>query len=185
MTGPTIEQFCGRNFFLSNMCPLKNWIVSDTDLRVPTTEHVYQAAKFADPELRLHVARAKNGLDAKRLAHTYEMSGAKLIDNWQVAKFGIMRVALWRKYTENKDMRDMLLATGDAHLVEGNDWGDEVWGVCPVGSNNGENYLGLLHEEVRQRIRTHPEDFEGRGEYSDGFSLGSLVLIKYQTLETS
>jgi ribA/ribD-fused uncharacterized protein len=180
MTEPTIERFRGRHFFLSNMCPLKNWIVSGTGIRVPTTEHVYQAAKFSDPEISLHVARAKNGLDAKRLAHDYEMAGAKLIYNWQVAKFGVMRVALWRKYAENKDMRDMLLATGDARLVEGNDWGDEVWGVCPVGSNNGENHLGLLHEEMRQKIRAHPEDFEGRGEYSDGFTAGSLVLKDYQ-----
>ena len=41
------------------------------------------------------------------------------------------------------------MATGNAVLVEKNDWGDTFWGVC---SGKGENYLGRLLMQVRKEI---------------------------------
>lgn len=43
----------------------------------------------------------------------------------------------------------LLLATGDADLVEGNDWGDRFWGVC---DGAGANMLGRLLMELRTRL---------------------------------
>lgn len=34
------------------------------------------------------------------------------------------------KFTRYADLREKLLATGDAQLVEGNTWNNRFWGVC-------------------------------------------------------
>ena len=43
----------------------------------------------------------------------------------------------------------LLLATGDAKIVEGNTWGDVFWGVC---NGVGENHLGEILMKVRQDL---------------------------------
>lgn len=47
-------------------------------------------------------------------------------------------------------LREKLLATGDAELVEGNTWGDRFWGVC---NGVGQNWLGRLLMQVRDEIK--------------------------------
>ena len=47
-------------------------------------------------------------------------------------------------------LRDALLATGDAELVEGNTWGDTYWGVC---RGRGRNQLGQTLMRIRDDIR--------------------------------
>ena len=47
-------------------------------------------------------------------------------------------------------LRDALLATGDAELVEGNTWGDTYWGVC---GGRGRNQLGRTLTRIRDDIR--------------------------------
>lgn len=42
------------------------------------------------------------------------------------------------KFTQNPDLADKLLATGDAHLEEGNTWGDRIWGTV-----NAPERIGL------------------------------------------
>jgi predicted NAD-dependent protein-ADP-ribosyltransferase YbiA (DUF1768 family) len=50
------------------------------------------------------------------------------------------------KFTHNAELRSALIATGDAYLEEGNDWGDRVWGVY---QGVGENRLGRILMKVR------------------------------------
>ena len=57
-----------------------------------------------------------------------------------------MRDVLRAKFSD-PELRGRLLATGEKHLVEGNHWGDRVWGQCPVGI--GENWLGRLLMDIR------------------------------------
>lgn len=54
------------------------------------------------------------------------------------------------KFEQNADLRCKLLTTGDAMLVEGNTWGDTVWGVC---QGKGENRLGKILMRVRKELR--------------------------------
>jgi hypothetical protein len=60
-------------------------------------------------------------------------------------KLDVMLGLLRRKFTQ-LDLRRQLLATGDAELIEDNDWGDHFWGVC---MGVGENHLGKLLMQVR------------------------------------
>jgi predicted NAD-dependent protein-ADP-ribosyltransferase YbiA (DUF1768 family) len=49
-----------------------------------------------------------------------------------------------------------LIATKDAELIEGNNWGDVIWG-CVRGPGDewiGENNLGKLLMKLRQEFTT-------------------------------
>ena len=49
----------------------------------------------------------------------------------------------------NPDLREKLVATGDAELIEGNHWNDTCWGVC---KGIGQNNLGKILMEVRDML---------------------------------
>ncbi len=145
------------------MKSLENWITSNRGIDVPTSEHAYQAAKFSN-NLVLHenicMARAiegddrvfADGLAAKELAHKYQEFGVIIVEDWEVAKRGIMLAIVKQKFEKNADLATKLLDTGDEVIVEGNDWGDRYWGVDPIGSDNGENNLGKIIMQVRDEL---------------------------------
>lgn len=54
------------------------------------------------------------------------------------------------KFTQNPNFADKLLATGDAHLEEGNTWGDRIWGTV---NGSGANRLGIILMQIRAEIK--------------------------------
>jgi hypothetical protein len=54
------------------------------------------------------------------------------------------------KFTQNGDLKERLLATGDAYLEEGNTWGDRIWGTV---NGKGANMLGIILMETREKLR--------------------------------
>lgn len=74
-----------------------------------------------------------------------------LRDDWERVKLNVMKEILIIKFTTNQGLAEMLLATGEEQLVEGNTWNDHYWGVC---NGVGQNHLGKLLEEVRAMLRT-------------------------------
>jgi ribA/ribD-fused uncharacterized protein len=69
--------------------------------------------------------------------------------DWEAVKLEVMKEILRLKFSE-PSLREALLATGDAPLIEANTWNDTFWGVC---RGRGQNHLGRLLEEVREEIR--------------------------------
>ena len=55
------------------------------------------------------------------------------------------------KFTQNIELADKLLATGDAYLEEGNTWGDRIWGTV---NGSGANRLGFILMQVRAEIKS-------------------------------
>lgn len=128
--------------FLSNFWPAP--VVLDGSC-YPTVEHAYQAAKSADPAYRARVNAARSPGEAKRIGRT-----ATLLPYWEAPfKIDVMRGLLAQKFAQ-AIASSQLEATGDAHLVEGNHWGDKFWGVC---DGDGLNWLGRLLMEQRDQIR--------------------------------
>lgn len=135
----TIEKFDGDYRFLSNFHPVP--IILD-DVVYPTVENAFQAAKTLDKDMRLAFLFVSPGT-SKRLGRNVELR-----TDWQDVKLSIMHDLLKQKFTL-PDLRVSLLATGDATLIEGNDWDDIFWGVC---RGVGENHLGKLLMQVRAEI---------------------------------
>ncbi|MEK7621356.1 MAG: NADAR family protein [Patescibacteria group bacterium] len=157
-----IDSFNGRNFFLSNMSVVDNPLVTPDGARVLTAEHYYMSMRFIDEKTRFNVANARaddrddrifaHGLAAKKMAHQYILEGQPHHKE-RYERIAIMHSAVFCKFVTNPDFARLLLETQNQKLVEGNDWGDVFWGVSPVGSSNGENYLGKILMYVRQNIR--------------------------------
>lgn len=106
-----------------------------------TTEHAYQAAKTNDPAEKEMIRRAKFPGLAKRLGKSVTMR-----PDWEEVKTDLMREIVKAKFDQHDSLREMLLATEDLLIEEGNAWGDTFWGVC---NGRGLNTLGNILMELR------------------------------------
>ena len=109
-----------------------------------TVEHYFQAMKTKDPSEREAIRLAGSPGQAKRLGRK-----ATLRPDWEEIKLAVMRQALHAKFKPGNLDGRYLLSTGDAYLIEGNDWGDRFWGV----DGGGQNWLGHLLMARRAELR--------------------------------
>lgn len=136
-----IDKFMGETRWLSNFgeSPIEYkgriW---------PTVEHAFQAAKTDEPSEILAIYEAKTPSEAKKIGRT-----VTLRREWEKVKVNVMYHLLRKKY-ELPELRAKLLATKDAYLIEGNDWGDRCWGMV---DGEGLNTLGELTMQIRDDIR--------------------------------
>lgn len=110
----------------------------------PTSEHYFQAQKFAgtrhEDELRLETSPmvvAQMGRDRSR----------PLRSDWEDVKDTVMHEAVLAKFTQHSDLKDLLLSTGNARIVE-HTTNDSYWG--DGGDGTGRNRLGEILMGVRQ-----------------------------------
>ena len=115
--------------------------------RWPTTEHYYQAQKFADPALQTKIRKAEKPIIAKNLADKHR---DQMRPDWDAVKDEVMYRAVRRKFELHPELRDLLLATGEEEIVETvpNDY---YWGVGRDGT--GQNKLGKIIERIRAELR--------------------------------
>lgn len=147
-TAPTtsltsIDSFQGEYRFLSNFYPAT---VVYEGITYPDSEHAYQSAKTLDMNERRRIAAIPTPAEAKKAgeALTYRA-------DWAAVKYQVMLDCVRDKFTRNPELRARLLATGDAHLEEGNTWGDQIWGVY---QGKGTNWLGIILMQVRAELRS-------------------------------
>ena len=136
----TINNFRDEYFFLSNFSKSEIYL---GDRLYPSVEHFYQAGKAETAPLHEYVRTAKTPAEAKKRGREVNMR-----KDWQDIKLKYMRLGLALKFDIN-ELGDKLLATGDAELIEGNDWYDTYWGVC---EGVGENHLGKLLMQIRDQV---------------------------------
>lgn len=135
-----INQFRDDYAFLSNMydCP-----VTFEGLTYGSSEAAFQAAKCENQRDRIPFTHL-TGREAKR-------KGRKVVlrKDWDAVRLSVMETVVRNKFTENPDLKDKLLATGNAVLIEGNHWHDTFWGIC---DGVGENHLGQILMNVRKEL---------------------------------
>src|SRR3954465_12411640 len=81
----------------------------------PTSEHYFQAQKFAGTEHEEAVRQAKSPMIAARMGRSRERP---LRPDWEVVKDDIMRDVLCAKFTQHSNLGSLLLHTGQAELIE-------------------------------------------------------------------
>ncbi len=150
--GP-VREFQGDYRFLSNMWKI-NVPIQVQEWEVDTSEHAYQMSKFANDKDRELIALSQSGIAAKRKARRLLRSGAERTADWEEKKLGTMLYYVVKKFELNEDLSSALIETEDRPLIEGNNWDDTYWGVCPPGSENGTNYLGRILMHVRENLRS-------------------------------
>lgn len=142
-----IKAFTGKYRWLSNFYPSQ---VHYQDTEFPTVEHAYQYAKCIDDDDKAKIIAARTAAEAKRIGG----SVSTRID-WEMVKEDIMLSLVRQKFSINV-LRDMLLETGNASIVEGNTWHDNIWGDCVCrrcAHIHGRNLLGKIIKKVRSELR--------------------------------
>ena len=81
----------------------------------PTSEHYFQAQKFAGTE---HEEAVRVAPTAKIAAEMGRDRKRPLRPDWESVKDDVMREAVRAKFTQHKELRELLLSTGDAELIE-------------------------------------------------------------------
>lgn len=154
MTNPTITpaiigDFRGRWAFLSNFHPA---VLTWSGITYPSSEHAFNAGKTLDPDRRRWIAAAPTPREAKRRGRSVDLR-----PEWdEKVRYQVMTEVLHAKFGCHPARIEALLSTGDAQLVEGNTWHDNVWGDCRCGrgacTTQGANHLGRLLMKLRTNL---------------------------------
>ena len=117
-------------------------------------ESAFQAQKSLDLEERKRIA--------KMLPSAAKKAGRSvpLRNDWERVKYNIMVDVVYCKFSQSPELKEILLSTGDAVLIEDTTgWHDNIWGNCdcPKCVNKvGQNLLGKALMQVRETLRLEP-----------------------------
>ncbi len=134
----------------SNFAPLANPIHAGP-WTFPTSEHLYQAAKFtARPDIQARIAAAPTAREAAQIGRSPDLP---IDSDWNDRRVDVMRWVLRHKYAANPELIGAsLLNSGDRPIVEVSNR-DPFWGARQDGDRYyGTNTLGRLWMELRQQI---------------------------------
>lgn len=142
-----------------------------------TSEHLYQAQKFSHNEEFMELIRnadtpakvyaisnqRKTQYSGKWYVNKSIYGELKINDvidkskqlnisirtDWDSVKDDVMRCAVFLKFSQNPNLKALLLNTGNRYIVE-NSPRDSYWGCGADG--NGKNMLGIILMETRARF---------------------------------
>ena len=138
-SGEPIVHFDGQFKFLSNFfhSPIEvhNYSFENNEAGFQAFKDLARIGEFA---------RIKPS-QAKKLGRQVQLR-----PDWEQVKNSVMEDVVRAKFTQNAELKQRLLATGDRLLIEGNWWKDTTWGIA---NNKGENRLGTILMKVRKEIR--------------------------------
>ncbi|KAF8890344.1 DUF1768-domain-containing protein [Mucidula mucida] len=115
----------------------------------PTSEHLFQSFKFEHrPRLAAHIRTCSR---APRVAFSEaQRFEPEKRSDWRNVSIAKMEETVFLKFTQHEDLKDELLRTGNAELIEDSPV-DSFWGVGSDGK--GRNELGKALMRIRDRIR--------------------------------
>ena len=110
-----------------------------------TSEHAYQAMKSPIFAVQETIRLLKTPMEAAELGRSLSL----IIEDWDLRKYGFMVDILYAKFSQNPNLKILLLETGDEEIIEDSpkDW---IWGCGKDGK--GQNLLGKALMEVRAKL---------------------------------
>jgi N-glycosidase YbiA len=159
-----VNQYPSRIYFykvdapygcFSNFSPHPIFVPSDdTDELVgkhwPTVEHYYQAHKFHGTKFAYLMAQIQAASTPELAAKIGRNCDYQPHPDWDRCKCEIMYRAVWQKFSTHLDIRQVLLDTSDAEIVEDSPV-DCFWGCGR--DRTGENHLGRILMRVRAELK--------------------------------
>ncbi len=139
-----ISEFKHSFYFLSNFYPVPFYYKG---VQFLNAEAAFQAQK--DPKRQKEFS-CLGPSEAKRLGRRVELR-----EDWELVKESEMFDIVQAKFQQNPELAKKLLETGNAVLIEGNQWHDNIWGSCTCDrcKNQGSNKLGRILMAVRHICR--------------------------------
>ena len=144
-----IKEFRGPTRWLSNFAACE---ITLDGIIYPTTEHAYMSAKNNEKEWKIICSTTEKPGHIKKLGME-----VKLRDDWEDVKISIMSECIDQKFNQ-EPYHTMLLQTDNAHLSEGNLYGDLYWGI-DLNTGKGDNLLGKLIMNKRAQLRINSVKF--------------------------
>lgn len=114
--------------------------------RWATSEHYFQAQKFCGTKYEEIIRLLDTPMKAAEMGRNRDLPLRK---DWEQVKDDVMRRAVWEKFTQNKEIRDILMSTEKETIIE-KTTNDYYWGCGKDGS--GKNMLGIILMEVREKL---------------------------------
>lgn len=115
--------------------------------RYQTTEHYFQAQKFLDKKIQKKIINASSPHEAAQLGRSRDFPLRK---GWESMKDEVMLKAVRAKFEQHEDIRETLLSTGNAMLIE-HTVNDSYW--ADGGDGSGKNRLGEILMKLRDELR--------------------------------
>jgi ribA/ribD-fused uncharacterized protein len=115
----------------------------------PTSEHYFQARKFPDDNVQQLIRKADSPMAAAQLGRSREYP---LRTDWEAVKDEVMREVVRLKVRQHADVRETLLSTGHADIIE-HTVNDSYW--ADGGDGSGKNMLGKILMEIREAWRAN------------------------------
>ena len=116
-----------------------------------------KAQLFGDEERRKDILACSDPKQIKALGRKVQGFDQAV---WDKFKYSIVLNGNWCKFSQNRELREFLLSTGNSVLVEASPY-DRIWGIqlsadAPEAQNpfrwRGENLLGFALMEVRDEL---------------------------------
>ena len=117
--------------------------------RWATVEHYYQAHKFEGTDLEYLMAEIHAAPTPELAAKIGRAPTHQPHVDWDINKREVMYRAIWQKFSSHLDVRQTLLDTLDAEIVEDSPV-DYFWG-CGI-DRSGQNQLGRILMQVRSEL---------------------------------
>jgi N-glycosidase YbiA len=135
----TNDEYGGFSNFYNSPIKLKGKIWT-------TVEHYFQAQKFPNTEYEEKIRLTVSPVTAAKMGRDRQLP---LRFDWENVKKSIMLEAITAKFTQNPDLKKLLLSTKNLPIIE-HTKNDSYWG--DGGNGLGKNMLGRLLVEVRNGL---------------------------------
>lgn len=112
-----------------------------------TSEHYFQAQKFYGTKYEEEIRILDNPMESAKMGRKCDLPLRK---DWEQVKCDIMRKAVYAKFSQNEEIKEILLSTKDNYIIE-NTTDDYYWGCGKNGT--GKNMLGKILIETRDKLR--------------------------------
>ena len=149
----SITKSCFSQWWMKDFCSMEN-----SYLCLEQYMMAGKAGLFGDQEIRKEILECSDPRQIKALGRKVRGFDQKV---WDQFKYAIVLSGNWCKFSQNRDLREFLLATGDSVLVEASPY-DNIWGIRLQASSpeaqdprkwRGQNLLGFALMEVRDELR--------------------------------
>lgn len=166
----SLPEYSGKQFIYfwghrgSNKACCSQWYDSAftvDDISYATAEHWMMAKKaelFGDHKMAVKIANSTDPREVKAFGRQIKNFSS---DVWDQHKYQIVVKGNLAKFSQHHDLKEYLLSTGDAILVEASPY-DKIWGIGLNESDarkvsyknwKGENLLGFALMDVRTELR--------------------------------
>ncbi len=141
-----INRFKDEYRWLSNFAPAR---VQFEEFDYRSVEHAYVASKTLLVGIRHEVKSLETAAEAKKFGKSIPLR-----PDWEKVRVGIMTDLVRQKFNI-PEYTELLLATGNQDIVEGNVWHDNFWGSCICNScgDKGKNTLGKIILKIRAELQ--------------------------------